>query len=54
MDQYAICELLYQHGFASSIVLFNVDGVTHGERPRARFFGPNVDVPLMIISIGST
>ena len=52
--QYAICDLLYRHGFAGAIVLLGVDGTAHGERYRARFFGRNVNVPLMIIAIGST
>jgi len=51
---YAICDLLYGHGFAGAIVLLGVDGTAHGERRRARFFGRNVNVPLMIIAIGST
>jgi PII-like signaling protein len=51
--QYAICDLLYRHGFAGAIVLLGVDGTAHGERYRARFFGRNVNVPLMIIAIGS-
>jgi PII-like signaling protein len=51
---YAICDLLYRHGFAGAIVLLGVDGTAHGERYRAHFFGRNVNVPLMIIGIGST
>jgi PII-like signaling protein len=51
---YAICDLLYQHGFAGAIVLLGVDGTAHGERCRAQFFGRNVNVPVMIIAIGST
>jgi PII-like signaling protein len=51
---YAICDLLYRHGFAGAIVLLGVDGTAHGERYRAHFFGRNVNVPLMIIAIGST
>jgi PII-like signaling protein len=52
--QYAICDLLHRHGFAGAIVLLGVDGTAHGERQRARFFGRNVNVPLMIIGIGTT
>jgi PII-like signaling protein len=52
--QYAICDLLYRHGFAGAIVFLGVDGTAHGERHRARFFGRNVNVPLMIIAIGTT
>jgi PII-like signaling protein len=51
---YAICDLLYRHGFAGAIVLLGVDGTAHGHRYRAHFFGRNVNVPLMIIAIGST
>ncbi|MCV7101809.1 DUF190 domain-containing protein [Mycobacterium palustre] len=51
---YAICDLLHRHGFAGAIVLLGVDGTAHGERYRAHFFGRNVNVPLMIIAIGST
>ena len=51
--QYAVCDLLYRHGFAGAIVLLGVDGTAHGERHRARFFGRNVNVPLMIIGIGT-
>jgi PII-like signaling protein len=51
---YAICDLLYQLGFAGAIVLLGVDGTAHGERCRAHFFSRNVNVPLMIIAIGST
>ena len=54
LAQYAICDLLYRHGFAGAIVLLGVDGTTHGVRQRARFFGRNVNVPLMIIAIGTT
>ena len=50
---YAICDLLYRRGFAGAIVLLGVDGTAHGERCRAHFFGRNVNVPMMIIGIGS-
>jgi PII-like signaling protein len=51
---YAICDLLHRNRFAGAIVLLGVDGTAHGERYRARFFGRNVNVPVMIIAIGST
>ncbi|OMC13934.1 DUF190 domain-containing protein [Mycobacterium sp. SP-6446] len=51
---HAICDLLYRHGFAGAIVLLGVDGTAHGERYRAHFFGRNVNVPVMIIAVGST
>lgn len=50
---YAICELLHRHGFAGATVLLGVDGTAYGERYRAHFFGRNVNVPQMIISVGS-
>ncbi|MEE6139834.1 DUF190 domain-containing protein [Mycobacterium sp. 050128] len=51
---YAVCELMYRHGFAGAIALLGVDGTVHGQRRRAHFFGRNVNVPMMIIGIGST
>lgn len=51
---YAVCELLHRHGFAGAIALLGVDGTAHGQRFRAHFFGRNIDVPMMIIGIGST
>lgn len=50
---YAVCELLHRHGFAGATVLLGVDGTAAGERYRARFFGRNVNVPQMIIAVGS-
>ncbi|MCV7257161.1 DUF190 domain-containing protein [Mycobacterium shimoidei] len=49
----AVCDLLYRLGFAGAGVFLGVDGTAHGQRYRARFFSRNVNVPLMIISIGS-
>ncbi len=51
--QYAVCKLLHRHGFAGATVLLGVDGTAYGRRCRARFFGRNAGVPLMIIAIGS-
>jgi PII-like signaling protein len=48
----AIVELLRRHGAFSANVLLGVDGTAHGARERARFFGRNVQVPLMIVAIG--
>ncbi|HYB37839.1 MAG TPA: DUF190 domain-containing protein [Mycobacterium sp.] len=50
---YAVCELLYRHGFAGAAVFLGVDGTAHGRRYRARFFSRNVNVPQMIIGIGT-
>lgn len=49
----AICELLHRHRFAGVSVFVGVDGTSHGVRRRAHFIGLNVDVPMMIIAIGS-
>jgi len=50
----AVCGLLRRHGFDGASVFLGVDGTTHGERRRARFFSDNADVPLMIIAVGSS
>jgi PII-like signaling protein len=49
----AVCDLLHRRGLAGATVLLGVDGTHHGSRQRARFFGRNTDVPLMIIAVGS-
>lgn len=49
----AICDLLHRRRLAGATVLLGVDGTAHGVRERARFFGRNADVPMMIISVGS-
>lgn len=49
----AVCELLHRRGLAGATVLLGVDGTMHGHRHRARFFGGNTDVPMMIIVVGS-
>ena len=49
----AVCDLLHRRGIAGASVLLGVDGTTHGVRRRARFFGRNNDVPMMIIAVGS-
>ena len=48
----AVVDLLHRRGIAGATVLLGVDGTAHGERRRARFFGRNEDVPLMVISVG--
>jgi PII-like signaling protein len=47
-----LVSLLHRRGVAGATALLGVDGTAHGERRRARFFGRNTDVPLMLISIG--
>ena len=49
----AVCDVLHVNGFAGASVFLGVDGTAHGERQRAHLIGRNVDVPLMIIAIGS-
>jgi PII-like signaling protein len=48
----AVVDLLRRHGVAGATVLLGVDGTVHGARERARFFGANARVPLMIIAVG--
>jgi PII-like signaling protein len=43
---------LHAAGVAGATVLLGVDGTAHGTRERARFFGRNAAVPLMVISVG--
>jgi len=49
----AVCDLLHRRGISGATVLLGVDGTARGRRTRARFFSRNVDVPMMIISVGS-
>ncbi|OYN82384.1 DUF190 domain-containing protein [Mycolicibacterium sphagni] len=50
---YAVCDLLHGLGFAGATVYLGVDGTAHGRRRRAHFFSSNIDVPIMIIAIGT-
>lgn len=47
----AVVDLLYRRGLAGASVFLGVDGTAHGRRERARFFGRNADVPVMIIAV---
>lgn len=49
----AVCDLLHRRGIAGATALLGVDGTAHGVRQRARFFGRNADVPMMIIAVGA-
>ncbi len=49
----AICDLLYREGISGASVFLGVDGTARGQRRRAHFFNRNVDVPMMIISVGN-
>jgi PII-like signaling protein len=49
----AVCDLLYRRGIAGATVLLGVDGTNRGRRTRAKFFGRNADVPMMVIALGA-
>ena len=49
----AVVDLLHRHGLAGATVFLGVDGTSHGTRQRAKFFGRNAEVPLMIIAVGA-
>jgi PII-like signaling protein len=48
-----VVDHLHGSGLAGATVLLGVDGMAHGERRRARFLSRNVDVPAMVVSVGS-
>jgi PII-like signaling protein len=48
-----ICNVLYRRGFAVATALLGVDGTAHGVRYRAQFFSRNVNVPMMIVAVGT-
>lgn len=47
-----LCARLRACGLDGATALLGVDGTMRGERRRARFFGPNGGVPLMLIAVG--
>jgi PII-like signaling protein len=49
-----VVDRLHQAGVAGASVLLGVDGTAHGARRRARFFGRNASVPLMVIAVGAS
>ncbi|CAN5467031.1 DUF190 domain-containing protein [soil metagenome] len=49
----AVCDLLYQAGFAGAATFLGVDGTVDGQRRRAKFFSRNPDVPMMVVGVGS-
>jgi PII-like signaling protein len=49
----AVCELLHRQGIDGATVFLGVDGTSRGVRRRARFFGRNADVPMMVVAVGS-
>lgn len=48
----AVCDLLHRRGIAGATAFLGVDGTVRGERERARFFGRNREVPMMVIAVG--
>ncbi len=50
----AIVAFLHDRGVAGATVLLGVDGTAHGVRERAKFFGRNARVPLMVIAVGDS
>lgn len=48
----AVVALLHRRGIAGATVLLGVDGTARGARQRAKFFGANASVPLMVIAVG--
>ncbi len=50
----AVVAFLHEHGVAGATVLLGVDGTAHGVRQRAKFFGRNAAVPLMVIAVGDS
>jgi PII-like signaling protein len=49
-----VVDVLRRHGVSGATVLLGVDGTAHGVRQRAKFFGTNSAVPLMVIAVGDT
>lgn len=47
-----VVDRLHAAGVAGATVLLGVDGTAHGVRQRAKFFGRNAEVPMMVISVG--
>lgn len=48
----AAIDLLRENRIAGATALLGVDGTARGMRERAKFFGRNADVPMMLISVG--
>jgi len=49
-----VVETLKSSGVEGASVLLGVDGTVRGKRSRARFFGANPDVPVMVVAVGAT
>lgn len=50
----AVVAFLHARAIAGATVLLGVDGTAHGARERAKFFGRNAAVPLMVIAVGDS
>ncbi|MGW0157885.1 DUF190 domain-containing protein [Mycobacterium sp. NPDC003323] len=48
-----VTDLLHRHGFLGAAVYLGVDGTVRGRRQRARFFGANTEVPLLVDAVGT-
>lgn len=48
----ALVARLHERGIAGATVLLGIDGTAHGVRQRAKFFGRNAQVPVMVIAVG--
>lgn len=47
-----VVTLLRRRGIAGATALLGVDGTAYGQRERAKFFGANARVPVMVIAVG--
>lgn len=50
---HAIVELMHQHGVDGATAFLGVDGTARGVRERARFFGRNAGVPVVVVAVGA-
>jgi PII-like signaling protein len=50
---FAVCDILYQTGFAGAATFLGVDGTVDGQRRRAKFFSRNLDVPVLVVGVGT-
>ena len=48
----AVVDHLQAHGLSGATVLLGVDGMVHRKRQRAKFFGRNAPVPMVVVSVG--
>jgi PII-like signaling protein len=50
---FAVCDILYRSGFAGAATFLGVDGTVDGQRRRAKFFSRNLDVPVLVVGVGT-